>query len=245
MALPLLFTWATMASLLVLFKLYHPILSHSAGLHVIIIMGFFVLMSLVITLSCVVVLKLLFDIEADASQPNLSAAVTSTIALVPTILPLWLLWALLWAILLCLSLIRSNSNDQQAASSGNSGGDVSISSMLLSAGTKVIRMAILLCLPAIAWENYTVRLSMRRSYDVIRANTSGFFTNFVTSYIFLAAFFAVLAAHKLLGQNADQYFEVIIWTEMLLILMLFSLSIYVELIMMRCNTCCTSNGNTQ
>ena len=238
MALPLLFVCALYSSCLAIVKLYSQIYPPS-GSHtteplypIILIISFFLIVPLATTLSNIATLSMLTDIETEASQPNVRTAVTRALRLAPRVFILSILAALVRFVLFFLAALSRKSGASEASSGISSGDHNTALGLFLTAGAKVVRMGVLLCLPAIAWENYSPRQSVYRSINIIKTNPSGFYTNFATSYIFLIAIFVVLIVKLPFGPNSREYLETVIVIKMLTMVMLYILSVYVELVMM-------------
>ena len=238
MAFPLLFVCALYSSCLAIVKLYSTISPPSAShtteplYPILLIISFFLIVPLATTLSNIATLSMLTDIETEASQPSLRTAVTRAVTLAPRVFILSLLGALVRFVLLFLAVLSGKSDASEANSSISIKATTTVFGIFLSAGAKVVRMGVLLCLPAIAWENYSARQSVHRSINVIKANPFGFYTNFATSYIFLVAILVVLLVGLPLGPNAKEYWETVVWIKIFTMVLLYSLSVYVELVMM-------------
>ncbi len=189
-------------------------------------------------LANLVLLELVQQMETG-KEVSLSNAVKETISLdLLKTIPIALIWALVWFILLILRAARSkkkedkrpepSASDAARALGGADSGPFSWFNLGLNMVEKLIRMAVFLSLPAIAWENKGPFSSLGRSFELIRKHP----LQFMAAYT-LTGFAALLMALPLLPVFAldDSGFAIpaIVWTLVLIYeAMAWTLGIYLE-----------------
>jgi len=191
MLVPLFFCWVIFAAGILFFKFNANFIEYSLALKFVIIFFFFVALSFLILLACSAILRMIFDIEAHGSDPKLAPALSQSFLNMLNFLPLSLWWSIVWFMIFVLSVIFSKFkssagreyNVQNAALTLIGDGSFSLTRTFFEALEKVLRMAVLLCLSAVVWQNYTTKKAFRKTVTIIAENPSNFANNYFASYI--------------------------------------------------------------
>jgi hypothetical protein len=208
---------------------------------------FITVLSLLLLLSCDVVLHLVRQFETG--PPSLGKAVRDAIAKDAIhLLPLALIWAIVWFALVLVEALLSRENkdedpaaetlDAQSAAEALAGsGDFSFSAGFIRALQKGVRMVMFLVVPAIAWEGLGPVEAARRGVEILQENQAEFARGYVLTYV--ATFAAAIPAALIFLLGSSRHgapiiaFPEWVWVgEIIYLGLLWSLSIYLEQLFM-------------
>jgi hypothetical protein len=172
--LPLAFLWgvATPALAYLLFRLSWW--DYGWTLLALIAVGLFMLFSLLLSLSCFVLLERIRQIEMDEPR-DMARALTAGLRNTGRALPIVVVWTLLWVVLQVIGIVAGGDDD--------SGDDDSLASWSLQALAKGLRMVVFLTFPALAWDGIGPVQATKRGLDVARTHKAVFATGFVLTKI--------------------------------------------------------------
>lgn len=196
--LPLLTVWIIYAPTIIYLKWHFNWTqyntSETAAIVFFIIFGF----SLLLTLSCSILLELIQQKETG-NKFNLLKSLKETLTKnIIQIIVLAFFWAILWFILTTLEAFlskRNSSSEKETENAENMArtiantGNVSLTSFSFDALKKGIRMIVFLIMPAFAWENFGIGKSIKRGLSILKQRIPEFITGYTLSYLAAAIVF--------------------------------------------------------
>ena len=188
---PLLLCWALYAPIVLYFQFFFNWSQYPTSLVLLIVFGIITIFSLIIGISCLILLELIEQIESDENVSILNAFWSVVKSDLLRALPILLVWAFLWFIIQIIQVFfrqrNSNSKDKefsaQNAARTLAGMDRgwSLSGAFFEALKKGLRMIVFLILPAIAWEELLPISATKKGLSILKAHISEFATGFVLS----------------------------------------------------------------
>lgn len=242
MLIPLLFSWCVFASgiLYSSFSFNWQIYTRAEQYGV--VYGFVALLSLVTIFACSIIVKMIYDIETNSGRPNLFAAFIDCTRNFLRTIPIALLWSVLWFALLVIASAfgknRGNSRDttfnmENAARVLTGSGSFSFSRAFVRALEKAVRMAVLLCLPAIIWERHNTTGAIKRALSILRNQKTGIIVDYVTSYLAIALMAVPIVILLVLDKKLNLHVPDTVWLGVIVYsAMLWSLGLFIEQVMM-------------
>lgn len=234
---PLLMCWALYAPIVLYFEFFFDWAQYPTSSVLLIVLGVITAFSLIIGVSCLVLLELIEQIENDESASILNAFWSVIKSSFLRALPILLVWAILWFIIHVIQAPFRRSSDkgekfsaQNAARTlANMDSSFSLSNAFFEALKKGLRMIVFLILPAIAWEELSPISATKKGLSILRAHKAEFATGFVLSeavsiFTFLPAAIIFFVTDKFNIVLADGiWFGVIIYCAFA-----WSFSLYIE-----------------
>jgi hypothetical protein len=235
--IPIFIAWVIIAAV-VLYLRYWFVIPDSLLLGFLEIFGFLFLITFIVTLSNLMMLELVQQIE-NGQKPNFGKALKETFTsdLIKAI-PLAFLWAVIWFIILVIEALLSKAKRkasytpslQDAAEAlGGVGQPISWLKLGLDMIQKVLRMTIFLSLPAIAWENMGPVAALKKGIQIIKKHPVQFLSAYTLTSV--AAFF--MAIPLIAVFYLDLYAGVVFPSEVWVIVIIYegivwTLSMYLE-----------------
>lgn len=189
---PLLLVWFIYAPIVIFFKWHFDWDAHSTkaifGIVFLIIFTF----SLLLTISCSILLELIQQRETGHKFNLLTSLKDTFTKNIIQIIVLAFIWAVIWFILTVLEAIfskkdKNNNNETENAENvartlaGSGGG--SWISLTFKALKKGLRMIIFLIMPGFAWEDLSTSKSIKRGLSILKMRTTDFLTGYGLSYL--------------------------------------------------------------
>jgi hypothetical protein len=202
-----------------------------------IVLGTIAAFSMIIGVSCLVLLELIEQIENDQSVSVLRAFWHVLKNDFLRALPILLVWAVLWFILHVIQAIfrRRNSSDEDftaenaARTLAGIDSKFSLSGAFFESLKKGLRMVVFLILPAVAWEELSPISATKKGLSILKSHISEFAAGFVLSeavsvFAFLPAFIVFFVTDKFnLTLPDGVWFGIIIYCALA-----WSFSFYIE-----------------
>jgi len=189
--MPLLMCWMFYAPIVLYFQFFFNWFQYPTFSVLLIVLGIITVFSLIIGISCLILLELIEQIEKGENASVLNAIWSIIKSDFLRALPILLVWALLWFIIHVVQAFfqrRNSSNDDEDFSARNAARTLagmdsgwSLSSAFFEALKKGLRMIVFLILPAIAWEELSPISATKKGLSILRAHISEFATGFVLS----------------------------------------------------------------
>lgn len=185
---PIFIVWVVYAVLLIYYKWHFPWENYNTTGQLIFAYLFFLAISFLLTFSSSVLLELIQQKETG-QEFNFNNALGETFDKnLAHIIALSIVWSIIWFLLVLLKIIlrnKDNNSDEKNAENvaKTLAGVETFSWITLSIDLilKGIRMVVFLILPAVAWENYGIRNSINRGFQVLSERRSEFATGFTLS----------------------------------------------------------------
>jgi hypothetical protein len=236
---PLLTCWVLYAPIVLYFKFFFDWSPYPTSSVLLIVLGIITVFSLIIGVSCLILLELIEQIENNENVSVLNAFWSVIKSDFLRALPILLVWALLWFIIHVIQAFfrrRNSSGKDENFSAQNAARTLagmnsswSLSGAFFEALKKGLRMIVFLILPAIAWEELSPISATKKGLSILRAHISEFATGFVLSeavsvFAFLPAAIIVYVTDKFdIVLSNEVWFGVIIYCAFA-----WSFSLYIE-----------------
>ena len=236
---PLLLCWALYAPIVLYFQFFFNWSQYPTSLVLLIVFGIITIFSLIIGISCLILLELIEQIESDENVSILNAFWSVIKSDLLRALPILLVWAFLWFIIQIIQVFfrqrNSKSKDKefsaQNAARTLAGIDQgwSLSGAFFEALKKGLRMIVFLILPAIAWEELLPISATKKGLSILRARISEFAVGFVLSEAVAAFIFLPVG---IIVSFVDE-FEIVLSSEIWFVIIIYcafawSFSLYIE-----------------
>lgn len=199
---PLLMCWILYAPIVLYFEYFFDWSKYPLSTVLLIVLAAITVFSLIIGVSCLVLLELIEQIENGEDVSILNAFWHVMKSGFIRALPILLVWAILWFVIHVIQAFfrrRNSSGDDEDFSARNAArtlagmdSDWSLSSAFFEALKKGIRMIVFLILPAIAWEEMSPISATKKGLNILKSHITEFSTGFVLSEA--ASVFAFLPA---------------------------------------------------
>jgi hypothetical protein len=244
---PVLAVWLVFAPTFLYLRFAFKWDHHGAAAQFGVVFLFYAVISLLLLLSCDVVLHLIRQFETG--PPSLGKALRDAITKdAMHLLPLALTWAIVWFALVVIEAIltRQDSDEdpdgqtldaQSAAEALSGSGGFSLTAAFFRALEKGVRMVMFLVVPAIAWEGLGPVEAAQRGVEILQENKAEFARGYVLTYV--ATFAAALPAALVFMLGSSHHGQPIIafpewvWAVLIIYLgLLWSFSIYLEQLFM-------------
>lgn len=187
--IPIIIVWAIYAPIIIYLKYFFPWSSYSFGVDLGVVFFTLFIFSFIILFSCSVVLELIQQLETG-KRLSLIGAFQETISKnMKKILPIALIWAIIWFILTIIEALlskkkkgREEFNAENAAKTLAGYGEFSFSRAFIEALEKGIRMVVFLILPAVAWEDLSFIMAIKKGFRVLKAHLAEFASGYALTY---------------------------------------------------------------
>ncbi len=240
--LPLMLVWAIYAPMVIYLYFYFDWDSATAFQGLAVVFGFILAVSVLLSVSCFILLEQIRLIETG-QRMRLLSPIGVGLKNVWRALPITFAWAIIWFLITVVEMLvrrKGSGTDKQAtpeniARTLGGGGKFSISAAFFDALKKGVRMIAFLIFPAIAWESH--QTPIRRGLTVAQSHKTEFATGFVLTELAAAIVFIPPAIVFAIADNTDVvisdevWFSVIIysgfaWSFSLLLEQLFTAELY-------------------
>jgi preprotein translocase subunit SecG len=218
--IPLLVCWAIYAPVVVHLKFFFPWDGYTTGQQLGVLFLVILLFSFLLSVSCLILLELIQQIETGKS-PGILAATFSSISIIGKSLPVTIAWAAIWFVITVIEMLlrrrRNGDNEHIEFNAENVARTVagfeefSLSAAFFEALRKGVRMIAFLIYPAIAWENRGISSSMKRGLAVATTHQTEFVAGFVLTELAAVIVFLPPAILFLLSGKFHVEFPEWVW----------------------------------
>jgi hypothetical protein len=192
LVIPLLVSWLVYAPTVLYLEYYVPWRRLEYSEIFLVIFGAIVILSFALSISCLVLLEMVQQVESGQKIGVWRAFVDAVYHDLPKALPIIFVWAIIWAIFAIILAIvskrdengdesRSLTVESAARTLSGSGNRFSLTGSFIRSLNKSLRMSVFLIFPSIAWENVGPREAAKRGMRAIRIHLSEFASGFVLS----------------------------------------------------------------
>lgn len=186
---PILIVWVIYATIIIYLKYFFSWNNFSFGFDLGIVFLTLFILSFIILISCSIVLELIQQIETGRKL-SLREGFQETISKnIIKIIPIAIIWAIIWFILTIIEALlskkkrgRGEFNAENAAKTLAGYQSFSLSRASIEAIEKGIRMIVFLILPAIAWEDLSFTMAIKKGLRVLRAHLAEFASGYALTY---------------------------------------------------------------
>lgn len=217
---PLLVCWAIYAPIVVYLKFFFQWDNYELSGQLFILFTVILIFSLILSISCLMLLELVRQIETG-SKLNIFSAASSTIPNTVKALPITIAWAAIWFVITVIEMLlrrRSDDDDEDAEFNAENVAktvagfeEFSLSAAFFEALRKGVRMIAFLIYPAIAWEKKDVSSSVKKGMAVAKTHKAEFATGFVLTDLAAAVVFLPPAIIFILSGKFDVEFPEWVW----------------------------------
>jgi len=236
---PLLMCWVLYAPIVLYFEFFFDWDKYPLSSRLLIVLAIITVLSLIIGLSCLVLLELIEQIESGEDVSVLNAFWQIMRGGFIRALPVLLGWAVLWFVILVIQALlprRKSGGHAEDYSARNAARTLagldsswSLSDVFFETLKKGLRMVVFLILPGIAWEEMSPISAAKKGLSILGAHITEFASGFVLSEA--ASVFAFLPAAILFfaTDNLDVVLPDGVWFGVIVYSALaWSFSLYIE-----------------
>jgi hypothetical protein len=187
--IPIIIVWFIYASIIIYLKYFFPWHSYNFGVHLGVIFLTLFIFSFIILFSCSILLELIQQLETGKELRLIGAFQQTVSKNMAKILHIALIWAIIWFILTIIEASLSKKkegkegfNAENAAKTLAGYAKFSLSRAFIEALEKGIRMIVFLILPAVAWEDLSFILSIKKGLRVLKAHLAEFASGYALTY---------------------------------------------------------------
>lgn len=196
--IPLLVCWTIYAPAIVHLKFFFQWDNYSTGQQLLVVFLVILLFSFILSVSCLILLELIHQIETGESLNIFTATCTSIPNIVKS-LPVTVVWAVIWFVITVIEMFLRRRRDEDEEDMEFNAENVaktvagfeefSLSAAFFEALRKGVRMIAFLIYPAIAWEKNGLSKSVKKGLAVAKTHKAEFVTGFVLTDLAAAVVF--------------------------------------------------------
>ena len=235
---PLLFCWIVYAPLFLYMVYLHPWELLTTTTALLSVFGAIFFLSLVLTLTCHVLLEMIQQIESDQPVSLMSALSDAVSRNLLKSLPIIVVWSILWFLLTVIDVLVSGKDDEgpdeltlegAARTLGGDVGGFRLSRAFFRLLNKAVRMTVFLILPSIAWEDQGPVQASKRGLTALRTHIIEFATGFVSSELIALVVFLPVTILFTVVAESELVVSSTVWIIVIVYLAFaWSFSLYIE-----------------